>query len=176
MILVTAFVANAVTRDFELSTSELFFTKAIREGGFLLGRFLGASFVAFAVVLAAAGGLSVGALAFAIATLTRRMLLAYVGVVAFFVTSSLAGSLLADLDHEAAAALADPFGLDRERAHRGERGGPRAARAGGDRPAGAVHRSQSPRRRARGGRSRVIVGASLAALRHSEASADAAGV
>ena len=49
VILVTAFVSTAVTRDFELSTDALFFTKPIRKLDFLLGRFLGAVVVSPAV-------------------------------------------------------------------------------------------------------------------------------
>jgi len=146
VILVTAYVATAVTRDFELRTDALFFSKPIREAGFLLGRFLGAVAVSLLVLLAAAVGVLVGmampwldperlapfsaaphvfallvlvlpnlfvtgAFCFAIASLTRRVLTAYVGVVAFFVIYSLADSLLADLDLAMVGALADPFGL-----------------------------------------------------------------
>jgi ABC-2 type transport system permease protein len=146
VILVTAFVSTAVTRDFELATDALFFTKPIRKLDFLLGRFFGAVAVAFVVMLAAALGLLVGtampwldperlvpfsaapylyallvfvlpnllvmgAFFFAVATLTRRVLPAYVAVVAFFVVFSVADAFIADLDNDVLAALVDPFGM-----------------------------------------------------------------
>jgi ABC-2 type transport system permease protein len=146
VILVTAFVSTAVTRDFEMATAALFFTKPIRKLDFLVGRFLGAVVVAFMVMLAAAVGLMVGtampwldaerlvpfslapyvyallvfvlpnllvmgAFFFAIATLTRRVLPAYVGVVAFFVVYSISDSFVSDIDNDTLAALADPFGI-----------------------------------------------------------------
>ncbi|MCA9648400.1 MAG: ABC transporter permease subunit [Myxococcales bacterium] len=146
VVLVTAFVATTITRDFELGTDALFFTKPIRTRDLLLGRFAGAVLVASIVMVAAALGLAVGSLMpwldpervlpfsaapylhalgvfvlpnllvmgsffFAIATLTRRVLPAYVGVVAFFVIYSISDSFIGDLDNDTVAALADPFGL-----------------------------------------------------------------
>jgi len=55
--------------------------------------------------------LVMGSFFFAIATLTRRVLPAYVGVVAFFVVFSVADSFVSDLDSDLVAALFDPFGL-----------------------------------------------------------------
>ncbi|MEX1365745.1 MAG: M1 family aminopeptidase [Nannocystaceae bacterium] len=145
-VLVTAFVSTAITRDFELSTDALFFTKPIRKLDLLAGRFVGAVVVAGIVMVAAAAGMALGtampwldaerlvpfsaapylyvlgvfvlpnllvmgSLFFAIATLTRRVLPAYVGVVAFFVIFSVADSFIADLDNDMLAALFDPFGL-----------------------------------------------------------------
>ncbi len=146
VVLVTAFVSTAVTRDFELGSDALFFTKPIRKGDFLAGRFLGAVIVAGIAMTAAALGLAVGtmmpwldperlvgfsitpyihalgvfvlpnllimgSLFFAIATLTRRVLPAYVGVIAFFVIYSVADSFVGDLDNDTLAALVDPFGI-----------------------------------------------------------------
>ncbi|MCA9708507.1 MAG: ABC transporter permease subunit [Myxococcales bacterium] len=145
-ILVTAFVSTAVTRDFELGTDALFFTKPIRKLDLLTGRFLGAVAVAVIVMMAAALGLGVGTLMpwldperlvsssatpylhalgvfvvpnllimgsffFAVATLTRRVLPAYVAVLAFFVIYAVADSFIGDLDNDTLAALVDPFGL-----------------------------------------------------------------
>lgn len=145
-VLVTAFVATAITRDFEMGTDALFFTKPIRKFDLLAGRFLGAIAIAALVMVAAAFGMIVGtfmpwldaerligfsltpylhALAvfvipnllvmgsffFAIATLTRRVLPAYVGVIAFFVIFEVAGAFVGDLDNDLLAALVDPFGL-----------------------------------------------------------------
>lgn len=145
-ILVTAFVSTAVTRDFELGTDALFFTKPIAKLDLLAGRFLGAIVIAAIVMLAAALGQLVGtfmpwldperlvsfsvapylhalgifvlpnlfimgSLFFAIATLTRRVLPAYVGVVALFVIYAVAELFITDLDSDAVAALVDPFGM-----------------------------------------------------------------
>lgn len=52
-----------------------------------------------------------GSFFFAIATLTRRVLPAYVGVVAFFVVYSVSQSFAGDLDNDTLAALSDPFGM-----------------------------------------------------------------
>ncbi|MEM7152385.1 MAG: M1 family aminopeptidase [Myxococcota bacterium] len=146
VILVTAFVSTALTRDFELGTDALFFTKPIRKFDLLAGRFVGAVLVAGIVMVAAAFGLMVGSFMpwldperlvgfslapylmalsvfvlpnllvmgsffFSIATLTRRVLPAYVGVIAFFVIFSVADSFISDLDNDLVAALVDPFGL-----------------------------------------------------------------
>ena len=55
--------------------------------------------------------LVMGSFFFAIATLTRRVLPAYVGVVAFFVIFSVAESFITDLDNDVLAAMVDPFGM-----------------------------------------------------------------
>ncbi|HEX5960067.1 MAG TPA: M1 family aminopeptidase [Rhodanobacteraceae bacterium] len=54
----------------------------------------------------------VGALIFLLATATRSMLGAYVGVIAFFVLWAIAGTVLGggNIEHQTAGALADPFG------------------------------------------------------------------
>ena len=59
-VLVTAFVATAVTRDFELRTDALLFTKPIPERDYLLGRFLGVVVASFFVMIAAAVGVIAG--------------------------------------------------------------------------------------------------------------------
>ncbi len=51
-----------------------------------------------------------GALAFALATLTRRVLNAYIGLIVVFVLLFLAQSALSDLDYRTTLALVDPFG------------------------------------------------------------------
>jgi ABC-2 type transport system permease protein len=55
--------------------------------------------------------LIMGALFFSLATLTRRLMFAYVGVIAFFVIYGVSQSFIADLDNETLAALSDPFGM-----------------------------------------------------------------
>ncbi|MGH8216812.1 MAG: ABC transporter permease, partial [Rhodanobacteraceae bacterium] len=54
-----------------------------------------------------------GALVFLLATLTRSMLGAYVGVIGFFVLWAIAGATLGggNVEHQTAGALMDPFGL-----------------------------------------------------------------
>lgn len=47
-----------------------------------------------------------------LASLTRRMLWAYVGMVAFFVLWGISNAYISDLDHDGLAALSDPFGLN----------------------------------------------------------------
>jgi ABC-2 type transport system permease protein len=146
VILVTAFVSNAVIRDFELGTDALFFTKPIRKLDLLAGRFLGAVIVAFVVMIAAGFGLLVGSMMpwldperlvsfslapyvhallvfvlpnllvmgsffFAVATLTRRVLAAYVAVVAFFVAYVISQQFIGDFDNDTVVALLDPFGM-----------------------------------------------------------------
>ncbi|MBI2214530.1 MAG: ABC transporter permease [Acidobacteria bacterium] len=51
------------------------------------------------------------AIFFSLAALTRSMMYTYVGVVAFFVLYGVSQSMMADLDNQTIAALADPFGL-----------------------------------------------------------------
>jgi ABC-2 type transport system permease protein len=55
--------------------------------------------------------LVMGALFFSLASLTRRLLFAYVGVVAFFVIYGVSQSFIADLESDTLAALCDPFGM-----------------------------------------------------------------
>lgn len=56
----TAFFATAVTRDFDLHTYSLFFSKPIRKVDYLGGRFLGSLVVSMLVMVGAALGLVVG--------------------------------------------------------------------------------------------------------------------
>jgi ABC-type transport system involved in multi-copper enzyme maturation permease subunit len=146
VLLVVAFTAGAVVRDFDMGTYPLFFTRPIRRADYLLGRFFGGTAACMIVMLGAALGLAVGgmmpwldserlvgfsplpyvhvlslvvlpnlmvmgALFFALASLTRRLLFAYVGVIAFFVIYGVSQSFIADIDNETIAALADPFGM-----------------------------------------------------------------
>ncbi len=146
VLLVTAFTAGAVVRDFDEGAYQLFYTKPIRAGDYLLGRFFGglltASFVLAVTALAMAVGsfmpwldsarvgpfmpaayiqplvvfvvptlFVMGSLFFSIATLTRRMLWAYVAVAGFFVLFGVSEAFVADLDNDTIAALADPFGM-----------------------------------------------------------------
>lgn len=60
LLVVTAFVASAAQRDFELGTHELFFSKPITKLDYLLGRFVGASAVSLLVFLGAAAGIAAG--------------------------------------------------------------------------------------------------------------------
>jgi ABC-type transport system involved in multi-copper enzyme maturation permease subunit len=53
LIPITAFVANAAMRDFELKTDALFFSSPISKGTYLFGRFLGAYFVSVLVFVCA---------------------------------------------------------------------------------------------------------------------------
>jgi ABC-2 type transport system permease protein len=55
--------------------------------------------------------LFVGALLMLLAATTRSMMLVYVGVIAFFVLSSVAGAFTRDINNEWIAALVDPFGM-----------------------------------------------------------------
>lgn len=52
-----------------------------------------------------------GALFFGLATVTRSMMATYAGLVGFFVSFAVAGSLLSDVENEALATFLDPFGL-----------------------------------------------------------------
>ena len=146
VLIVVAFTAGAVVRDFDMDTYPLFFTRPIRRSSYLLGRYFGGTIACMLVMLGASLGLAIGsfmpwldserligfsvrphahaltfvvlpnllvmgALFFSFATLTRRMLFAYVGVVAFFVIYGVSQSFIADLENETLAALADPFGM-----------------------------------------------------------------
>ncbi|HET6632571.1 MAG TPA: M1 family aminopeptidase [Rhodanobacteraceae bacterium] len=55
--------------------------------------------------------LLISAFLFLIASLTRSMLATYIGIIAFFVLQTIAGTLLGDITHHTAASLLDPFGL-----------------------------------------------------------------
>ncbi|PWT91732.1 MAG: aminopeptidase, partial [Acidobacteria bacterium] len=56
----TAFVANSMYRDVEYNTQSLFFSTPITKGSYLFGRFLGASVVAFLVLIAVALAVVIG--------------------------------------------------------------------------------------------------------------------
>ncbi|MBL4689368.1 MAG: ABC transporter permease subunit [Nannocystaceae bacterium] len=146
VLLVTAFAAGAVVRDFDTDAYQLFYTKPVRAVDYLLGRFAGGTFAAIVSIGGTAVGMAIGtwmpwvdserlvsfsfapylhtmvvfvapnlivmgAIFFTLATLTRRMLWAYVGVAAFFVLYVLSQAYVGDLDNDTFAALADPFGL-----------------------------------------------------------------
>ena len=146
VLIVTAFTAGAIVRDFDAGAYELFYTRPIRKRDYLLGRFAG-GFVATVLVMAGAclglalgaampwvesertlgfsllhylhpllvlavpSLLVMGAIFFAIATLTRRMLWAYVSVAGFFVLYLVSQAWASDLDNDTIAALLDPFAL-----------------------------------------------------------------
>jgi ABC-type transport system involved in multi-copper enzyme maturation permease subunit len=146
IIVVTAFVATSVIRDFEQRTYAPFFTSPIRKRDFLLGRFFGSLAMAWIVFVGAALGMIIGAqmpwldperlvgtglgayawslgvlvfpnltvmgaVFFAVGTLTRRVLFAYVAVAGFFVIYVVSQNLVSGLDNDVLAAMADPFGL-----------------------------------------------------------------
>jgi ABC-type transport system involved in multi-copper enzyme maturation permease subunit len=146
VVVVTAFVATAVIRDYEQRTYSLFFTTPIRKRALVLGRYFGSLLAAQLVLVGAAIGIAIGtmmpwldperlvgtglgayawtlgvlvgpnlfvmgAIFFAIGTLTRRVLYAYVGVAGFFVLYVVSQGLISGLDNDTLAALADPFGL-----------------------------------------------------------------
>ncbi len=146
VLIVTAFTAGAIVRDFESGAYELFYTRPIRKRDYLLGRFAGGYVATVLVMVGACLGLALGAsmpwvesertlgfspmhylhpllviampgllvmgsIFFAIATLTRRMLWAYVSVAGFFVLYIVSQAWASDLDNDTIAALLDPFGL-----------------------------------------------------------------
>lgn len=146
IIVVTAFVATSVVRDFEQRTYAPFFTSPIRKHALLFGRFFGSLAMAWLVFVGAAAGMMIGtampwldparlsdtglaaygwalgvlvlpnllvmgAVFFAVGTLTRRVLYAYVAVAGFFVIYVVSQNLIAGLENDTIAALADPFGL-----------------------------------------------------------------
>lgn len=146
IIVVTAFVATSVIRDFEQRTYAPFFTSPIRKRDLLLGRFFGSLAMAWIVFFGAALGMIIGArmpwldperlvgtgigpyawalgvlvlpnlavmgaVFFAVGTLTRRVLFAYVAVAGFFVVYVVSQNLVSGLDNDTLAAMADPFGL-----------------------------------------------------------------
>ncbi|XOV82613.1 MAG: ABC transporter permease/M1 family aminopeptidase [bacterium] len=139
-----AIVSQAITRDYELGTAEIFFTTGISERGFLLGRFFAAFIFAVGVCVAAllgtlsaslapwldperVGTFSIApylyalavvtipniffssALFFALAALTRSMLAAFIGAVAFIVLNIVIGNLV-DPEQVDVLAMIDPFG------------------------------------------------------------------
>lgn len=145
VILVTAFTAGAVVRDFDEGAYQLFYTKPIHRRDYLLGRFTGGLIASMFVMAAASFGMMLGtfmpwvdadrlgpfslitfihplfvfvlpslfvmgALFFAIATMTRRMLWAYVAVAGFFVLYVVSQAYASDLDNDMIASLTDPFG------------------------------------------------------------------
>ncbi len=61
MFLVTVFIAGAALRDFELRTSELFFSTPMTRGSYLGGRFVAGYLSALAIMLVCALGLALGA-------------------------------------------------------------------------------------------------------------------
>jgi len=63
------------------------------------------------VVLVAPNLMVMGAIFFSLATLTRRMMWAYVGVAGFLVLYVVSQAYIGDLDNDLVAALADPFGI-----------------------------------------------------------------
>ena len=77
-----------------------------RLGGFVAGNYIYALFV-----LAIPNILFTGAIAFAIATLTRSLMLTYVGVVAFFTLYAISQNILSEPESRALAAMLDPFGI-----------------------------------------------------------------
>ncbi len=146
VVVVTAFVATSVIRDFEQRTYSSFFTSPITKSALVLGRFFGSLAIASLVFVGAAVGMFIGtkmpwldpervlgtglgtygwtlailvvpnlfvmgAVFFAVGTLTRRVLYAYVAVAGFFVVYVVSQGLIAGLDNDVLAAVADPFGL-----------------------------------------------------------------
>ncbi len=77
-----------------------------RLGPFLLSPYVfGLGVMAFPTLLFSA------CVFFSLASLSRSMLYTYLGVVAFFALFSISGVMLADLDNQYLAAMADPFGI-----------------------------------------------------------------
>lgn len=62
MFLVTAFIAGAALRDFDLGTSELMFSTPVGRGAYLGGRFAAGYLAALAIMLVCALGLAIGGL------------------------------------------------------------------------------------------------------------------
>ncbi len=77
-----------------------------RLGPFMLGPYLwGMAVIALPTLLFSA------CVFFSLASLTRSMLHTYMGLVGFFALYFLSGTMLQDLDNQALAAMADPFGI-----------------------------------------------------------------
>lgn len=139
-----AIVSQAITRDYEFKTAELFFTTGVSESGFLLGRFFGAFIFGLGVCVAALLGTLLATFApwldaerlgtfslapygyalfvvtipnlffssaifYTLAALTRSMLAAFVGAVAFIVLNIVIGNLV-DPEQVDLLAMIDPFG------------------------------------------------------------------
>lgn len=146
ILLVTAFAAGAVVRDFDDGSYQLFYTKPIHRRDYLLGRFMGGLLTAMFVMSSCSFGMMVGSLMpwldaerlgpfslatfiqplvvfvfptlfvlgaifFAVATFTRRMLWAYVSVAGLMVLFAVSEAFVGDLDNDTIAALIDPFGM-----------------------------------------------------------------
>ena len=146
LLLTTAFVATAATRDYAAGTAEILFATRVRKFDYLVGRFAGAycvSVLAFggAILGAAAGAfapwldgsqvgpfrwlpfayalvvfvlpnlLVMGAIFFALASLTRSLLATYVALVGLLVCWGVSQNLLSGLDSQLLAVLLDPFGF-----------------------------------------------------------------
>lgn len=144
--IITAFVASAALRDFELGTDGLFFSKPVRKLEYLLGRFAGALTIGTLVYLGPALGmllgsfmpwidperlgptllspylagfgmfvlpnmLFMGAVFFTVASLTRKWLHTYLGVIIFFAGFFLAQAMVGDVENKELASLMDPFGV-----------------------------------------------------------------
>ncbi len=144
MFAAIAIVSQAITRDYEFNTAELFFTTGVSERGFLIGRFFGAFVFGLGVCVAALlgtllatfapwleaerlGAFSVApylyalfvvtipnlffssAMFFTLAALTRSMLAAFVGAVAFIVLNIVISNLV-DPEQVDLLAMIDPFG------------------------------------------------------------------
>ncbi|MCR9259455.1 MAG: ABC transporter permease subunit [Pseudomonadaceae bacterium] len=139
-----AIVSQAITRDYEFNTAEIFFTTGVSPRGFLLGRFFGGFVFAVGVCVAAMLGTLLASLApwldpervgafsiapylyalavvtvpniffssalfFTLAALTRSMLAAFIGAVAFIVLNIIIGNLV-DPEQVDLLAMIDPFG------------------------------------------------------------------
>ncbi|MBI2569773.1 MAG: ABC transporter permease [Candidatus Schekmanbacteria bacterium] len=142
---VTAFVSNAVYRDFESRMYPVFFTTSMKKSEYLLGRFAGSLSVTFLIFVGVAAAIAIGgkmpwlepgrvgpflpgaylfallvfvfpnllvmgAIFFAIASLTRSLLHTYAGMAVFFVLYLIALTLMSDVSDVTYAALIDPFG------------------------------------------------------------------
>ena len=146
LFVVTAFVATAALRDFEHGCEMLFFSRPITTRQYVLGRFLGAMTLSFALFVVLAAGLAIGqvapwqdtsrigpatatpilfgllvfalpnlftmgALFFAVAIFTRRMLWTYL-VLILFVTMQDGVELLAGReDLRSLGAVLEPLGV-----------------------------------------------------------------
>lgn len=145
LLMSTAFLSSAGTRDFTFNTSQIVFATPLKKWKYLLGRFLGA-FTASLVpalgitagmILASAYGFFspdkwgpiywashlwgwicfvipnsffIGALIFAIASLTRSSTVAFVAAIVLLMGNELAEVAVGSIENETLSALADPFG------------------------------------------------------------------
>lgn len=145
LFVVTAFMANVITRDYEYRCAETLFSTQLRKSSYLLGRFCGAYLVSLLalcfvsigmytgslmpavdadrlgpqslshyfyilIVVVAPNVLFAGALSFSLATISRSLLWAYVGIVAFILLYAVSQSFLDQPDLRYLASLLDPFG------------------------------------------------------------------